>query len=116
VINYYPIVTDETRAGWEEYTRLHSAYYNETIEIGARLRAIQDEKYGYVAPEGDRDLESTEEMKGNDPTVPPYIYELNPETGEAEPSKPGSGPFLPLWQTSPAIPLQVRLHLNYNEL
>ena len=51
VINYHPLVTDETRAGWEAYFSDNVRSYDDTVKNEHEQRYYQDSRFGVADPE-----------------------------------------------------------------
>jgi hypothetical protein len=100
VINYYPLVTDETRKGWEEYQIANRDYYDASMQSGSAQRAYQAARFG----EDDR-RSLVEEVLTDE------IEDLTLQ-GARIVAPEGSGPYLPLWQMSPAVPMKSILNFN----
>jgi class 3 adenylate cyclase len=96
---WMPLVTDETRDGWEEFSVANQNQLITSFIAETTLRDAQDELY-----ESDRRLQALGEFHEN-------IYGVG-EDGSAVDKPEGSGPFLPLWQMSPALPLPELLNVN----
>jgi len=105
VVHWMPLVTDETRARWEEYALENRFQIDEAFERDREYRHKQDEEFGLF---DDRSLlrsenprlaqeEETREETIVDHGYHPRIWSTGavvPRGDEPE----GSGPFLPLWQ------------------
>jgi hypothetical protein len=86
-LNIYPLITDENREAWENYTSTHNGWVDESMGI---------QEKDYQTYHGPRPLPYKGEYEVLD-----FIH------GDVEgvPSaRPGPGPYLPVWQSSPAIP------------
>jgi hypothetical protein len=102
LIFWMPLVTDETRKGWEEYSVLNQGHLMTSFLAETTLRNAQDERY-----RSDRRLQEGsfhEEI---------YGLEVDGDGAEVEVVKQqGSGPHLALWQMSPALPVEALLNLD----
>ena len=103
LFNYYPLVTDENRIGWESFVLENQDVFN--ISLGAELEWInhQNSLFNQSQKRNLRSFDGFHNEIGNvgfDGTVSPA-----PER---------TGPYLPLWQSSPFTPIPVLL--NYNAL
>ena len=99
VFNYQPIVTDETRKGYEAYAIENRGHF---LDSAAKELASVQHQDAYFIRSIHRVLQS----------VPPFmdkIYNILPNTTD---SPEGSGPFLPVWQISPAVPFPGVLNFN----
>ena len=107
VIIYMPLVTDETRAGWEAYFIENRDYVYKSGEMDAYQREIQDTVYNHS---DGQDLPSLQTTEFRD-----QIYNFNLTAGKAEPAPPGVGPYLPIWQQSPVVTTW-KASYNFNSL
>ena len=115
---WLPWVQEENRTAWEQYAaqnykHLYSSFGN---ELG--LRMMQDQQFGYGVR---RRTESEAEVEAH----PAESYSSrNLQAGAFEtfiptiwnfqgPEQPGNGPFFPLWQMSPVLPLAGLLNFNF---
>ena len=126
-IMWMPLVTDDQREEWENYTvreqdHLLPEYFREEA-----LRQQQDAEFGYG--EAERRLHANHNEYH--PEVHPFIFGGDvsltlvadmpsrvglltiPSQGNGDPEQPGSGPYLPLWQMSPTLPLISMLNFNF---
>ena len=46
VVEWMPLVTDETREGWEEYAENHKSWQDEMFQAETEFKAVQDEYFG----------------------------------------------------------------------
>jgi hypothetical protein len=88
VLNFSPVVTDETIDGWNAYIVSH---FNQVLvslvnEVGQR--AYQDAKYNYTKPPDQRELQELPVK-----FLAPSNLSLSP------------GTYLPIWQWSPMFPM-----------
>ena len=111
-IIWLPLVTDDTRAGFEAYAVEQQGHVMPAFLNERNLRMQQDAKYGYT---------------DNDPNVGPATRKLHARhdvphenvhrvwgpVGEGEPEPEGSGPFLPSWQSTPSAPMLSPLMMNF---
>jgi len=103
VINFYPLVTDETREGWEAYQIANRDYFDEAFASGVYQRENQDENFNNTSGE-QRQLQQVE--------LRDQIENLDPTDGSNFVAPPGSGPYLPVWQISPVVPIKSLLNFN----
>jgi class 3 adenylate cyclase len=99
VFNYLPIVTDETRKGYEAYVIENRGHFFDTLSKEMALIQQQDAYFN-------------ESIHRNLQDVPPFmdeIYNILPNTSYAP---EGSGPYLPIWQISPSVPFPGVLNFN----
>ncbi len=103
---YMPIVADEKRAQWEEYSLANRFHVDKAYANDMRLRKKQDLRFGLTFPDN-RILNSDERILSvvgsKEPTVlddgtnyHPHIWSngaIDPRGDEPE----GNGPYLPLW-------------------
>jgi class 3 adenylate cyclase len=104
VINYQPVVTDETRLGWEAYQIANRGHFDEALASGIAQRAQQDVRFGQI--DGDGDKRGLQESDLRD-----VIMNLEPD-GTTSVAPEGSGPYLPVWQISPVVPMKSLLNFN----
>jgi class 3 adenylate cyclase len=87
-----PVVTEETRTSWEEYSVNHQDWIpqpqEEVVDVDVSI-AKESEQIAMVA----RRQQEMEHQQG----IPKEIFNAN---GTVQ----GPGPFLPLWQMSPVLP------------
>jgi class 3 adenylate cyclase len=102
VINYQPVVTDETRLGWEAYQIANRDHFDEALASGISQRAHQDIRLGHT----DGDKRSLQESDLRD-----VIVNLASD-GTQNVAPEGSGPYLPVWQISPVVPMKSLLNFN----
>lgn len=121
IIYYCPIVTDESRPGWEHYATDNRNWLMESFINEQDLKAAQDAKFGIqenteedgdttVKEDGSRMLQ--EEETGN---LSQVVLEDGYNTvlfGVDAPRPIGSGPFVPLWQVTPVVPIQTFLNFD----
>ena len=99
VFNYQPIVTDETRRGYEAYVLENRGQLFDSVAKEMASIQHQDAYFNKSIPRMLQD-------------VPPFIdkiYNIIPNISFAP---EGSGPYLPLWQISPATPFPSVLNFN----
>jgi hypothetical protein len=101
VINWMPLVTDDTRVAWEEYALAQRSQVDEAFQEDAKRRVKQDSEFGLAnaTSTDDRMLQqSQQETILDDGTgYHPSIWSngaIRPRGDEPE----RSGPYLPLWQ------------------
>ena len=99
VLNYQPIVTDEARIGYEAYTIENQGQYMDTAT--KEIASIQHQDAYFNS--------SIHRMLQGEPTVSGKIYDIVPVAGVAP---EGSGPYLPVWQQSPAVPSPEVVNFN----
>jgi class 3 adenylate cyclase len=101
MVGYYPIVTDAERFKWEDYVVHKRDTINDAYLVESAMRKEQD-KYFNVSDESEmfQWRESSDE-----------IVELDSD-GFIAVAKPGSGPYLPVWQLSPVPPDKSLLNFN----
>jgi class 3 adenylate cyclase len=99
LIYWLPLVTDKTRKGWEAYSTANQAWFDQAFVNEAALRERQDEEFRLGAR---RDLQE-----------PPVFNKVIFGTeGESEVRPEGSGPYLPLWQMTPVVPIKNVLNFD----
>jgi class 3 adenylate cyclase len=87
VVFWLPLVTDETREGWEEYSVMNQNQLMTSFLSESALQVAQNKKF-----KSDRSLQDA-------PVFNERIWGLQ---GAAKPE--GTGPYLPLWQITPTLP------------
>lgn len=102
-----PLVTQDTRDQWETYATYKQGWLQESLAyqeeeglVEAALAAQDEEALETVGQIGDGI-----QNKG----INPHIWRLN---GLKAGEETGKGPYLPIWQHSPAIPVSDALNLN----
>jgi Adenylate and Guanylate cyclase catalytic domain len=122
VLYFIPVIKDETRAGWEEYAAANRGWIYDAFDKENAWKAAQDAKFGLgindeVATEQDNVTEGNGRML-QDAERPEHVtfedgYNLRIHDGDNS-TLFGSGPFLPLWQLTPVLP--VTIYMNYDLL
>ncbi|CAB9509771.1 Receptor-type guanylate cyclase gcy [Seminavis robusta] len=102
VINFYPLITDETRPGWEAYVGETIGHYPQCMDADTEQRLIQDAILGL----------DYQVVEFEDPSPLPLTIKDIQADGSTPPAEPGAGPYLPIWQMTPAIPLHSVLLVN----
>jgi class 3 adenylate cyclase len=103
IIHYYPIVTDETRKGWEEYQFTHQDHFDKAFTSEQAMIKLQNDELG--RPDG-RNLQDSATVKAPKEigfSLPNGTYVAMPEN---------TGPYFPLWQFSPVIPIKQLINVN----
>jgi Adenylate and Guanylate cyclase catalytic domain len=127
VVNFYPLVTDDTRAGWEAYYKANRYRYDIEFEQDQRQQALQDARFNTTTTLEDVDDDdgsqggATRQLLQQQPAVIEFdmlglpisnsIFNLQ-EDGFTLPAPANSGPYLPVWQVSPVVPMQSLLNFN----
>jgi uncharacterized protein (UPF0333 family) len=101
-ISWMPLVTDETRDAWEEYSLINRSQINDAFLEDEKQRKKQDAKFGLTntsSSTGIRMLQQSQQgtILDDGTGYNPRIWSngaIGPVGVEAE----GSGPYLPLWQ------------------
>ena len=122
LVNYMPLVTDETRAGWEAYANEARNWIYPAFQSEMELVAQQDaqfglndgtqEKFELPLEPGITTARPQEELVAApslDPDQDSYVYKV---FGTLGPIAEGSGPYLINWQMSPVVPLMGFLNFN----
>lgn len=102
VIQYHPIVTDESRKGWEAYQIEKRGHFEKAFVSELSMIQIQDAQVGQL---DDRRLQEA-------PLLNDKIVSTIGNVSTQFPEPEGSGPYLPMWQFSPVIPTPSILNLN----
>lgn len=103
VFNYSPLVTDETRKGWEAYQiENRDNTFDESFASEASHLKHQDIQFGHY---DGRNLEEAPVVLRDE------IANLGPD-GSLSVAPDGSGPYLPVWQMSPVTPSKNILNFN----
>ena len=105
---FFPIITEDDRAGFESYAvqqQTQKMVQRKSFQAENELIARQDASFGletspFVPPSGEE----------NPLLGKPFSPVLSMMNGSPQP--PGTGPYLPFWQTSPVIPAPVFPTLN----
>jgi len=106
-----PIVTAETRQEWEVYSRANQGWLVEGLSLQQTsggdeeaLGRLQGEfEKGNIVEEGTIDPSQYE--------ITPVIYKVKPGSTAAE-YEDSNGPYTPIWQMAPAIPISVLVNFN----
>jgi Adenylate and Guanylate cyclase catalytic domain len=123
MIYWLPLVTDESSAGWEEYSKANHNWLMEAFARETQWKASQDAAFGLEAydqapHDGSRNLQQDEDGAKDSSTEqgPPPMEEdgFHPVIfGDLETRQPqGTGPYLPIWQVSPVLPMMNFLNFN----
>ena len=121
LVNYLPLVTDETRAGWEAYANVSRSWIYPAWQSEAGLVAAQDARFGINGngqPQEQQQITPSEQPVEQEISGPPslepgqdgYIYRV---FGTRGPLEEGSGPYLVNWQMSPVVPLMGFLNFDF---
>lgn len=105
---WLPLVTDETRLGWEAYAAENEKWLDNAFFSENDQKARQDARFNLTPPER-RELLAAERGLQLD-GYRSKIY----GSGEDDPSPAGSGPYFVYWQMTPIMP--AKPILNYNVL
>jgi len=115
MVYFLPVVTNETRLGWEAYARQEQVHNLQSFNKENSYRTAQDEKVLGLSANEKRKMRRRNGTPSHDTeielgkTVDGFsngIYGRNPGAG------PGPGPFLPIWQMSPVLPLPAILKFD----
>lgn len=100
IVHWMPLVTDDTRAEWEEYALSERFQIDDAFDEDARLRNKQDEDFGFSAISGGRGLQQSQNTLTvlDDGTGYHSKIWSNGSVGPRGDEPEGTGPFLPLWQ------------------
>jgi class 3 adenylate cyclase len=103
-VHYFPVVTDETRKGWEAYQIANrDQNYDVAFASETKLMKQQDTELGHPV---NRQLQQT-----STPNINDEISNIAANLSMV-PAPVGSGPYLPIWQMSPVLPFKTLLNLN----
>jgi hypothetical protein len=72
---WMPLVTDENRRGFEEYTKLNQGHLFQSYAAEEGFRAQQDSYFGLVGDEGDADVGATRQLHAAGPDVHPVMHD-----------------------------------------
>lgn len=104
LINICMLVEDENRDEWEKYIQdKQAAYFSSTVNRDSELREYQDNRFG---------LDSPDRLPIPDTPFRRGISNLVLPAGTVHVAPKGSGPYLPIWQVSPAIPWPTSYNFN----
>ncbi|CAB9513943.1 Receptor-type guanylate cyclase gcy [Seminavis robusta] len=130
-LDYMPLVTDALRPVWEEYAQQNQGWLDAAVKQDAELRRRQDERFGIetveVEPEGN--TAAPEPVAATNVNSSMVVVETSAlfATGSnnyndriygkfgkmvTKVEEEGAGPFLPIWQVSPATPTKGILNFN----
>ena len=111
-IHIYPIVTNETRAAWEEYSVKEKSWMDEARAYQKKLNIGLPSKRGLLEKEV-----AVTYVGDNSSTGPSLISPTIWTWGQdGTPVRDNSqGPYLPAWQESPIMPFPIDL-VNFNML
>lgn len=99
IVQWSPLVTDETREEWEEYALAERFQLDEAFERDVQLRDIQDEEFGLSVNYTSIPRKSypEEHILDDGTNYHPRIWSNGAVTERGD-EVFESGPFLPLWQ------------------
>ena len=116
-VYYTPLVDDDSRSGWESYSSQNFGHLMPAFMNEYALASYQDVKYSIdsdtsTSQEGqDSDQEGQSVENHSDRKLqedfPGMIW-----GADGQPKAEGEGPYAPIWQISPALPLQNLLNFN----
>ncbi|CAB9498696.1 Receptor-type guanylate cyclase gcy [Seminavis robusta] len=109
-ITLLPIVTNQTRLGWEEYSFQNQGWLTEGLEIQA-IQAQAAEAADTADEEESLALLDEIASNSDDLQISPKIIRIE---GTGSVNETGPGPFVPWWQFAPAFPFSTVV--NYNTL
>lgn len=116
------MVTDDNRAEWEDYAEAeYESFWMPSYLREVQYKAAQDSKYpDHVrSPEDDTVGKLQAEILANAlDTIPHkgFSKSLWGAQGDGEPEAPDTGPYLPMWQVSPALPLLQMINFNNRDI
>ena len=108
---YYwlPLVTDETRLGWEAYAAENEKWLDDAFFSELDQKARQDARFNLTQPERRQLLTVERGLQLDDYNS--KIYDLAEEIG-GRISPDGSGPYFVYWQVTPIMPAKNLLNFN----
>jgi hypothetical protein len=123
--HWFSLVQEEDRLGWEAYANETFVYNMQTFMTENELIARQDNAFGLETNQGNRAMQEQASQAHNQTQPPepeladflarpfsPQILSLGIDTaGEIEAYN--TGPYLPFWQKSPAIPFPILSTVNF---
>jgi class 3 adenylate cyclase len=127
VVNFYPLVTDDTRAGWEAYYNANRFRYTIEFEQDQRQQVLQDARFNETSDNtGDgssKEGGATRQLQQGASATGPIEFDMLgfpisksifnlQDDGFTTPAPENSGPYLPVWQVSPVVPMQSLLNFN----
>jgi hypothetical protein len=101
ILNWMPLVTDETRVAWEEYALANRYQADESFQDDVKRREKQDDEFGLSNSTGSSDRmlqQSQKETILDDGTGYHSSIWSNGAVSPRGDEPEGSGPYLPLWQ------------------
>jgi class 3 adenylate cyclase len=108
-IQYHPIVTDETRAGWEAYQLENRDTYDATLATETLLLESQDKQFN----QSDTDIDPQGRQLNSDLwSVTHDSIMTHADNGSLVVAPPGTGPYTPVWQISPVFPTRTLINSN----
>jgi hypothetical protein len=103
-IHWMPLVTDDTRVAWEDYTLANRNQISKSFQEDRKQIEMQDDAFGFTNTTGTRMLQQATIL--NDGTgFHPRIWSADPEQdvigipASARDEPDGKGPYLPIWQS-----------------
>lgn len=101
VVHWKPLITEENRAAWEEFTLENRFHIDKSFEDDARLRDYQDQVTFPVQEEDGEDRDDNIRFldeKGGTPTILDDGTGYHPHLWDTGDMPANSGPWCPLWQ------------------
>jgi hypothetical protein len=106
-----PVVTDDQKQAWEDYSVANSQWYSDGFAYQEATTTSRDENTRHLIDEKDNDKNATEVVVDEFDLYKSYIYEYTPAFTTVP--AVGSGPYTPVWQSSPLTYLDgVNLNLR----
>lgn len=107
LISYLPLVQEPERAEWENFVQENfDAYFWPSFEFESYQRMQQDERLGLPKRNETFDIAMLQMQPAN-----PRIVVFTPY-GTVENATDGTGPYLPLWHSSPSGPYSAIINNN----
>jgi hypothetical protein len=125
LIWYCPLVTNENHMGWEAYSQENYGHLIQRFLAKSEMREHQDAAFGLggdarqLSPRQEEALETILNPRcqlhlPHDCPFHPEMWGIHGDgdTGEHEVMPEGSGPFLPIWQMSPVLPVEQLVNMD----
>jgi hypothetical protein len=106
----FPIVQAEQRPEWECYSVENQGWLSEGLSLQTNVD-LEGEAEGVSQLNGQAIGGTLERDPYVDPSIPPFIFSIDPQTTAAV-METGKGPYAPIWQIAPAIPVPVIINFN----
>ena len=115
---WFPLVQEEDRLGWEAYANQTHVHQMKTFAAESEFLTRQDDAFGIESNPANRAMQEVANQADQEQAAQPLPLLAGPfspqlislVTGEIHPNN--TGPYMPFWQTSPALLVPILPSLN----